>query len=76
MALLQLPYIFTVDLMPSLNGLGIDNYKTRQETFKFWDLVSYIRGFVVYELLGLNGLIHYGIVMSYGDIDMGQYQLK
>ena len=35
-------YIFILDLTSSFNGLGKDNYKTRQETFKFWDLVQLI----------------------------------
>ena len=30
-------YIFILDLTPAFNGLGKDNYKTRRETFKFWD---------------------------------------
>ena len=29
-----------VDLTPGFNGFGIDNYKTRWETFPFWDLVG------------------------------------
>ena len=29
---------------PGFNGLGKNNCKMRQETFKFWDFVSYIRG--------------------------------
>ena len=28
-------YIFIIYLTPGLNGLGIGNYKTRWETFKF-----------------------------------------
>ena len=32
-------YIFTRNLIPSLNGLGKDNYITRRETFRSWDLV-------------------------------------
>ena len=35
-------YIFILDLKPGFNGLGKDNNKTRQETFKFWDLVQFI----------------------------------
>ena len=31
-----------IDLTPGFNGLGKDNCKTRQETFKFWDLVCLI----------------------------------
>ena len=32
-------YIFILDLTHGFNGLGKDNCKMRQETFKFWDLV-------------------------------------
>ena len=32
-------YTSSLDLTPSFNGLGEDNYKTRRETFKFLDLV-------------------------------------
>ena len=35
-------YIFIFDLIPDLNGLGKDNSKARQETFKVWDLVRLI----------------------------------
>ena len=35
-------YISILDLTPDLNGLGKDNYKTKWETFKFWDLVRLI----------------------------------
>ena len=35
-------YIFILDLTPGFNGLGKDNFKTRGETFKFWDLVRLI----------------------------------
>ena len=35
-------YIFIIDLTPDLNGLGKDNCKTIQETFKFWNLVRLI----------------------------------
>ena len=35
-------YIFIVDLTPGFNGLGKDNSKTRQEIFKFWDLIRFI----------------------------------
>ena len=35
-------YIFIGDLTPGFDGLGKDNCKTRQETFKFWDLVRLI----------------------------------
>ena len=41
-------YIFILILTPGLNGLGKDNYKRRQESFNFSDLVpSYIRDFTV-----------------------------
>ena len=32
-------YIFIYDLTPGLNGLGKDNCRARQESFRFWDLV-------------------------------------
>ena len=35
-------YIFILDLTPGFNGLGKDNCKMRQQTFKFWDLVQFI----------------------------------
>ena len=35
-------YTFILDLTPGFNGLCKDNYKTRRETFKFWDLVRLI----------------------------------
>ena len=34
--------IFILDLTPGFNGVGKDNYKTRQETFKFWNSVLFI----------------------------------
>ena len=30
-------YIFILDLAYAFSGLGKDNYKTRWETFKFWE---------------------------------------
>ena len=35
-------YIFILNLIPGFNGLGKDNYKMRQEAFKFGDLVRLI----------------------------------
>ena len=35
-------YIFILDVTPGFNGLGKDNWKMRQETFKFWNLVLLI----------------------------------
>ena len=32
-------YIFILDLIPCFIGIGKDNWKTRLETFKFWDLM-------------------------------------
>ena len=32
-------YIVILDLNPGFNGLGKDDYKTRRESFKFWDYV-------------------------------------
>ena len=40
-------YIFILHLTPGFNRLGKDVWKTRQETIKFWDYVSYIRGLTV-----------------------------
>ena len=40
-------YIFILDLTSGFNGLDKDNCKTKWETFQFWDLVSYIRGFMI-----------------------------
>ena len=33
--------IFILDLVPGLNGLGKDNCKSRRESFKFCDLISF-----------------------------------
>ena len=46
-------YIFILNLTPGLNGLGKDNYKMRQEAFKFWDLVCHIRDFKVLFCFGI-----------------------
>ena len=35
-------YIFILNLTHGFNGLGKDNYKTRREAVKFWDLVRLI----------------------------------
>ena len=35
-------YIFILNLTPGFNGLGKETCKTRQGTFKFWDLVHLI----------------------------------
>ena len=35
-------YIFILDLTPGFNGLGKEYYKTRRDTFKFWDFVWFI----------------------------------
>ena len=35
-------YIFILNLTHGFNGLGKDNYKTKREAFKFWDLVRLI----------------------------------
>ena len=34
----MLGYIFILDLTPGYNGLGIDNCKTRRESFRLCDL--------------------------------------
>ena len=34
--------IFIVDLTPDFNGLGRDNWKTKREPLKFWDLLCHI----------------------------------
>ena len=41
-------YIFILNLTPGFNRLGKDNYKMRQKTFKFWDLVQLILGTLWY----------------------------
>ena len=33
-------YIFIPDLIPDFSRLGKENYKARQESFKFWDLLN------------------------------------
>ena len=38
-------YIFIIDLTPGFNGLDKDNYKSRQHTFKFRDLVRLMSKF-------------------------------
>ena len=35
-------YIFILDFTYGFNGFGKDNYTTRQEKFKFWDLMRLI----------------------------------
>ena len=35
-------YIFILDLTPGLKGLGKYDFKTRWESFKFWDLLRFI----------------------------------
>ena len=35
-------YIFILDFAPGFNGLDKDNYETRWETFRFWNLVHLI----------------------------------
>ena len=41
-------YIFVLDLTPGFKGLGKDDFKTRWESFKFWDLVRLILEFLRY----------------------------
>ena len=43
-------YIFILDLTPGFKGLGKDNFKTRWESFKFWDLVQLILETLRYTL--------------------------
>ena len=40
-------YIFILDLTPDFKGLAKDDFKTRWESFKFWDLVL-----LILEILG------------------------
>ena len=41
-------YIFTIDLLPGINGLGRDNCKSIRETFKWWDFgATYVRSLTV-----------------------------
>ena len=51
-------YIFILDLTPGLNELGKDNCKTRQETFKFWDLVQLILDILRYVEHSLHHCHH------------------
>ena len=46
-------YIFILNLTPSFNGLGKDNYKMRREAYKFWDLVRLILEILWYIVLFL-----------------------
>ena len=51
-------YIFILYITPGFNGLVKDNCKTRQESFKFWDLVHLILENLRY--------VHCGLVTPYG----------
>ena len=42
-------YIFILDPTPAFNGFGKVNCKMRWESFKFWDVVPYIRDLIVYH---------------------------
>ena len=46
-------YIFILDLAPGFIGFGKDNCKTRQETFKFGDLVH-----LILEIYGTQNVFH------------------
>ena len=48
-------YIFILGLTPGFNGLGKVNCKTKRETSKFWNLVSYIRGLTVNTINKIAG---------------------
>ena len=48
-----------MDLIPGFNGLDKEDSKTRQETFKVWDLVSYIRDLTVNIIEGASILLHF-----------------
>ena len=53
-------YIFILDLTHGFIGLGKDNYKTRQETFKFGDLVR-----LVLEILWYVMYVFTNVLLSY-----------
>ena len=46
-------YIFILDLTPGFNILGGGNRKTRQESFRFWDLVCLILAILQYMMLSI-----------------------
>ena len=46
-------YIFILDFTTGFNVLGKSNCKTIQDSFKFCDLVSYIRKFTIYTCISL-----------------------
>ena len=47
-------YIIILELTPGFNGLCKGNYKTWQETFKFWDLVYLILDILRYFPFGAS----------------------
>ena len=52
-------YSFILDLTPGFNRLGRANCKTRQETFKFWDLVHHILKVWWYKFLKGHPTLNY-----------------
>ena len=52
-------YIFILDLTPGLKGLGKDDFKTRWESFKFWDLVRLILEILRYIQIGQTDPMHW-----------------
>ena len=52
-------YILIIDLIPVFNGLSRDNGKTRQESFKFWDLVRLILEILRYHILPIISISHH-----------------
>ena len=52
-------YIFIHALTPGFNGLCKDNYRTRRETFQFWDLVR-----LIWEVHGSYTLVHLQALVS------------
>ena len=47
-------YIFILDLTPGFSELCIDDCKTRQETFKFWDLMCLILEVWWYKITAIS----------------------
>ena len=51
-------YIFILDSTPGFIGLGRDNFKTRWESFKFWDLVPLVLEILQYNLLCVRCVLY------------------
>ena len=60
-------YIFILDLKPGFKGLGKDDFKTRWESFQFWDLVRLILETLRY-IVFMNTFVHRNTA-SLGSVD-------